>query len=73
MVKIRDQRITPFDLGRQTRPKCPQIPSKDTRQNYGRPASYSVTYIRSDNGEILASEKSRGGGVDEKFKNSSTD
>ena len=72
MVKIRDQRITPFDLGRQTRPKCPQIPSKDTRQNHGRPAFYSITYIRSDNGEILAPEKSRGGGVDEKFENPST-
>ena len=56
----------------------PEMPRKklilvDLVNTLGRPASYSVTYIRSDNGEILASEKSRGGGVDEKFKNPSTD
>ena len=56
----------------------PEMPRKklilvDLVNTLGRPASYSVTYIRSDNGEILASEKSRGCGVDEKFKNSSTD
>ena len=73
MVKIRDQRITQFDQGEyNTGTKCPQIPSEDKRQDYGRSAFYSFTYIWSNNGEILATEKSRGGGVDEKFKNPST-
>ena len=73
MVKIRDQLITLFDFGGKTGPQCPQIPGEDTRQNNGRPTTYSYSYIWSNNGEILATEKSRGGGVDEKFKNPSTD